>query len=194
MNSLLDAILTPVLVIIFPVIITLCAHLYNLLQARLPANVKALVNEVASTVVHGVEQQFSMLSSSEKKTQALKWASSILASLGLKDIDVNFISSEIEAEVHQLNIDKEFHAALTQDSSNTQAQTQTGGTIAGGGIVITGGSSAPEIVTLPKGSSVATLSTTTQSSTPSITTPVNPLQGTTMLPVVTPGTTNQTGI
>lgn len=86
--------------VVFPFLVALAVHLYNVLLSHLPKAVQPMVQNVAHTAVLAAEQ--SGFDSPTKKHLASDSAHQILASLGL-NVDPVYVDTAIEAAVLALH-------------------------------------------------------------------------------------------
>ena len=102
--------------IVLPPLTALAALLYQRLLQRLPAQKRALVEQIANTVVPAIEQTATnTMSSPEKKKAAMDLASSMLNHLNVQ-VAPNMLSGMIEATVFALNQSKNASTVVMQAS------------------------------------------------------------------------------
>lgn len=93
-----------VLAIVVPILVAVAGYFYRKAVSNLPADKRALLDQVARTVVVNVEQTASQqLNGPGKKQQALLDAARMLEHLGIKNVDSNVLGQFIEAAVYSLN-------------------------------------------------------------------------------------------
>jgi Bacteriophage holin of superfamily 6 (Holin_LLH) len=102
--------------IVLPPLTALAALLYQRLLQRLPAQKRAIVEQIVGTVVPAIEQTATdTMSSPEKKKAAMDLASSMLGHLNVS-VSPDMLSGMIEAAVFALNQSKNASTVITQAS------------------------------------------------------------------------------
>jgi len=102
--------------IVLPPLTALAALLYQRLLQRLPAQKRAIVEQIVGTVVPAIEQTATdTMSSPEKKKAAMDLASSMLSHLNVS-VSPDMLSGMIEAAVFALNQSKNASTVITQAS------------------------------------------------------------------------------
>jgi hypothetical protein len=102
--------------IILPPLTALAALLYQRLLQRLPAQKRAIVEQIVNTVVPAIEQTATdTMSSPQKKEAAMSLATNMLNHLNVQ-ISPDVLSGMIEATVYALNQSKNASTVVTQPS------------------------------------------------------------------------------
>ena len=102
--------------IVLPPLTALAALVYQRMLQGLPAQKRAIVEQVVNTVVPAIEQTAdATMSSPEKKKAAMDLASSMLGHLNL-NVAPDMLSGMIEATVFALNQSKNASTVVTQAS------------------------------------------------------------------------------
>jgi hypothetical protein len=105
-----------ILPIVLPPLTALAALVYQRMLQRLPAQKRAIVEQIVSTVVPAIEQTADdTMSSPEKKKAAMDLASSMLGHLNV-NISSDMLSGMIEATVFALNQSKNAQVVVNQAS------------------------------------------------------------------------------
>ena len=110
MEAIMNLNLNPYLPIILPPLLTLCfsaaAALYHLsktwIEARIPASILRIVEDVVTNVVHSIEAQYEGAAGADKKTAAVSEIAQILQSMHLT-VSPALISSSIDYAVTRMN-------------------------------------------------------------------------------------------
>jgi hypothetical protein len=102
--------------IVLPPLTALAALLYQRLLQHLPAQKRAIVEQIANTVVPAIEQTATnTMSSPDKKKAAMDLASSMLDHLNV-NVSPDMLSGMIEATVFALNQSKDASKVVVQPS------------------------------------------------------------------------------
>ena len=102
--------------IVLPPLTALAALVYQRMLQGLPAQKRAIVEQIVSTVVPAIEQTADdTMSNPEKKKAAVDLASSMLTHLNL-NVAPDMLSGMIEATVFALNQSKNASTVVTQAS------------------------------------------------------------------------------
>jgi hypothetical protein len=102
--------------IVLPPLTALVALVYQRLLQGLPAQKRAIVEQIVGTVVPAIEQTAdNTMSNPEKKKAAMDLASSMLGHLNL-NVSSDMLSGMIEATVFALNQSKNAQVVVTQAS------------------------------------------------------------------------------
>ena len=102
--------------IVLPPLTALAALVYQRMLQSLPAQKRAIVEQIVNTVVPAVEQTAaSTASSPEKKKAAMDLASNMLSHLNIS-VSSDMLSGMIEATVFALNQSKNASTVVTQAS------------------------------------------------------------------------------
>jgi len=109
--------------IVLPPLTALAALLYQRFLQRLPAQKRAIVEQIVGTVVPAIEQTATeTMSSPEKKKAAMDLASSMLGHLNVS-VSPDMLSGMIEAAVFALNQSKNASTVITQASPLSASKT-----------------------------------------------------------------------
>ncbi len=102
--------------IVLPPLTALAALVYQRLLQGLPAQKRAIVEQIVNTVVPAIEQTADdTMSSPQKKAAAMDLASSMLTHLNVQ-VSPDILSGMIEATVFALNQSKNASTVVTQAS------------------------------------------------------------------------------
>lgn len=102
--------------IVFPPLTALAALVYQRMLQGLPAQKRAIVEQVVNTVVPAIEQTAdTTMSNPEKKKAAMDLASSMLGHLNV-NVSSDMLSGMIEATVFALNQSKNAQVVVAQAS------------------------------------------------------------------------------
>ncbi len=108
--------------LVLPSLTALAALLYQRMLQHLPAQKRAIVEQIINTVVPAIEQTATdTMSSPEKKQAAMDLASSMLGHLNVS-ASPDMLSGMIEATVFALNQNKDASKVIVQPSPLTQGQ------------------------------------------------------------------------
>ena len=109
--------------IVLPPLTALAALLYQRLLQRLPAQRRAIVEQIVNTVVPAIEQTATdTMSSPQKKQAAMDLASEMLGHLNVR-VSPDMLSGMIEATVFALNQSKNASTVVTQASPLAASKT-----------------------------------------------------------------------
>ncbi|MBV9616297.1 MAG: hypothetical protein JO031_12640 [Ktedonobacteraceae bacterium] len=109
--------------IVLPPLTALAALLYQRLLQRLPAQRRAIVEQIVNTVVPAIEQTATdTMSSPQKKQAAMDLASDMLGHLNVR-VSPDLLSGMIEATVFALNQSKNASTVVTQASPLAASKT-----------------------------------------------------------------------
>lgn len=88
--------------VVIPLLLPVADHLKALLASKLPASQAAVVDQVVTMVVHGMEQAGSGATGDDKRIEALRLIREMLAKRGIKP-DPNHVEMALQQAVFLMN-------------------------------------------------------------------------------------------